>query len=94
LDGASSSPGAAARRHGRSLHARSNASGYDISAYFCREWRTMPHSRPGSARSYRGLAQSGWIIGRNVQIDTRWAEAKAEDIRRRAQELVALAPRQ
>jgi putative ABC transport system substrate-binding protein len=40
----------------------------------------------------QGLAQSGWIIGRNVQIDTRWAGAKADDIRRRAQELAALAP--
>jgi putative ABC transport system substrate-binding protein len=40
----------------------------------------------------QGLAQSGWLIGRNVQIDTRWAGAKADDIRRHAQELVALAP--
>src|SRR5215831_1008758 len=40
----------------------------------------------------QGLAQSGWIIGRNVQIDTRWAGAKADDIRRHAQELAALAP--
>jgi putative ABC transport system substrate-binding protein len=40
----------------------------------------------------QGLAQSGWIIGRNLSIDTRWAGAKADDIRRHAQELVALAP--
>jgi putative tryptophan/tyrosine transport system substrate-binding protein len=40
----------------------------------------------------QGLAQSGWIIGRNVRIDTRWAGPKADDIRRHAQELVALAP--
>jgi putative ABC transport system substrate-binding protein len=40
----------------------------------------------------QGLAQFGWIIGRNVQIDTSWAGAKADDIRRRAQELVALVP--
>jgi putative ABC transport system substrate-binding protein len=38
------------------------------------------------------LAQLGWFIGRNVQIDTGWAGFKADDIRRRAQELVALAP--
>jgi ABC-type uncharacterized transport system substrate-binding protein len=38
------------------------------------------------------LAQSGWIIGRNVRIDTRWAGGKAEDIRRHAAELAALAP--
>ena len=40
----------------------------------------------------QGLAQSGWIIGRNVHIDPRWAGAKADDIRRHAQEVVALAP--
>jgi putative ABC transport system substrate-binding protein len=40
----------------------------------------------------QGLAQSGWISGRNVQIEARWAGAKAEDIRRHAQELAALAP--
>ena len=38
------------------------------------------------------LSQLGWFIGRNVQIDTRWAGFKADDIRRHAQELVALAP--
>jgi putative ABC transport system substrate-binding protein len=41
---------------------------------------------------HQGLAQSGWIIGRNVQIEPRWAGAKGDDIRRHAQELVALAP--
>ena len=41
---------------------------------------------------HQGLAQSGWIIGRNVQIEPRWAAAKADDIRRHAHELVALAP--
>src|SRR5207247_9869 len=35
---------------------------------------------------------SGWIIGRNVRIDTRWASTNAADIRRHAAELVALAP--
>ena len=40
----------------------------------------------------QGLQQSGWIIGRNVQIDTRWATANAVAIRRHATELVALAP--
>src|SRR4051794_33402848 len=40
----------------------------------------------------QGLAQLGWLIGRNVRIDTRWAGAKASDIRRHAQDLTALAP--
>ena len=40
----------------------------------------------------QALAQSGWIIGRNVRIDTRWAGGKADDVRRHAAELIALAP--
>ena len=36
------------------------------------------------------LQQSGWSEGRNLRIDTRWATA--DDIRRHAAELVALAP--
>ena len=40
----------------------------------------------------QGLALSGWTIGRNVRIDTRWATANAADIRKDAAELAALAP--
>ena len=40
----------------------------------------------------QGLQQSGWTIGRNVQIDTHWATANATAVRRHAAELVALAP--
>src|SRR5436190_17824230 len=40
----------------------------------------------------QALAQSGWFIGRNVRIETRWAGGKADDVRRHAAELVALAP--
>jgi putative ABC transport system substrate-binding protein len=40
----------------------------------------------------QGLALLGWTIGRNVQIDTRWSTTNAADIRRHAEELVALAP--
>src|SRR5262249_32786030 len=40
----------------------------------------------------QGLQQSGWTIGRNVRIDTRWATTSVADIRRHAAELVALAP--
>jgi putative ABC transport system substrate-binding protein len=40
----------------------------------------------------QALAQSGWIIGRNVRIDTRWATANVAEIRKYAAELVALAP--
>jgi putative ABC transport system substrate-binding protein len=38
------------------------------------------------------LQQSGWINGRNVQIDTRWATTNAATIRRQAAELAAIAP--
>src|SRR5262245_30020887 len=40
----------------------------------------------------QGLALLGWTIGRNVQIDIRWATTNAADIRRHAAELAALAP--
>src|SRR5262245_490389 len=38
------------------------------------------------------LALLGWIIGRNLSIDTRWTGANAAEIRRHAAELAALAP--
>jgi putative tryptophan/tyrosine transport system substrate-binding protein len=38
------------------------------------------------------LAQSGWNIGHNVRIDTRWATGNADAVRRHAAELAALAP--
>ena len=40
----------------------------------------------------QALALLGWSIGKNVQIDTRWAGANIADIRRHAAELAALAP--
>ena len=40
----------------------------------------------------QGLQVSGWIIGRNVRIDYRWAGADVGRSRRYAAELVALAP--
>jgi ABC-type uncharacterized transport system substrate-binding protein len=40
----------------------------------------------------RELQQLGWIEGRNVQIDARWAGGGVDANRRYAEELVALAP--
>jgi putative tryptophan/tyrosine transport system substrate-binding protein len=40
----------------------------------------------------QGLEQSGWSIGRNIQLDMRWATPDAAKIRQQAAELVALAP--
>ena len=44
------------------------------------------------AAFHQELALLGWIIGRNVRIDTRWATTNPAEIRRNATELVALAP--
>jgi ABC-type uncharacterized transport system substrate-binding protein len=38
------------------------------------------------------LQQLGWIIGRNIRIDTRWTKGDADDTRKYAAELVALTP--
>jgi len=54
-----------------------------------------PDDPVGQARNaafLRGLRQLGWIDGRNVQIDTRWAAGDDERLRRYAAELLALAP--
>jgi putative tryptophan/tyrosine transport system substrate-binding protein len=40
----------------------------------------------------QGLAQSGWITGRNIRIETRWTKFDADETRKYAAELVALAP--
>ena len=40
----------------------------------------------------QALGKSGWVIGRNVRIDTRWGAGNADDIRKQAANLVALAP--
>jgi hypothetical protein len=39
----------------------------------------------------QGLAQSGWITGRNIRIETRWTKFDPEETRKYAAELVALA---
>jgi putative tryptophan/tyrosine transport system substrate-binding protein len=40
----------------------------------------------------QGLALLSWTIGRDVRIDTRWATTNADEVRRHAAELAALAP--
>ncbi len=51
-----------------------------------------PEGQARLAAFAQGLQESGWTIGRNVRIDTRWAAGDAERFRRYAAELVALAP--
>ena len=51
-----------------------------------------PVSQARIAAFQQRLAQLGWTDGDNVRIDTRWATTNADDLRRHAAELVALAP--
>jgi hypothetical protein len=51
-----------------------------------------PDGKAQTAAFLRGLVQLGWIDRRNVQIDYRWGSGKADNIRKYAVELVALAP--
>ena len=39
---------------------------------------------------HRGLRELGWIDGRNITIDYRWAEGRPERMRELAEELVRL----
>ena len=40
----------------------------------------------------QGLQATGWAVGRNTHIDTRWASANADRFRSYAVDLLALAP--
>jgi len=50
-----------------------------------------PESKARVTAFVQGLAQLGWIIGQNVQVDYRWA-LNFDDVHRYVAELVALAP--
>ena len=51
-----------------------------------------PNAQAEYAAFSQGLEQLGWIEGRNVRIDRRWAGGNATALRKYAAELVALAP--
>jgi putative tryptophan/tyrosine transport system substrate-binding protein len=51
-----------------------------------------PEYQARIAAFLQGLQQLGWIDGRNVHIDIRWATTKPDDIRKHAAELAALTP--
>ena len=40
----------------------------------------------------QGLQEAGWAVGRNVRVDLRWGAGDADNFRKQAAELVALAP--
>ena len=56
------------------------------------ESRDDPDAQARQAAFLQGLQQLGWIEGRNVRIDARWAAGNAANTRKYAAELVALAP--
>jgi putative tryptophan/tyrosine transport system substrate-binding protein len=51
-----------------------------------------PEGQARLAAFMQGLQELGWAVGRNVRIDTRWGAGDADDIRKYAAELAALAP--
>ena len=51
-----------------------------------------PDSQARNAAFVEGLQQLGWTDGRNVQIEYRWGAGNADNIRKYAAELAALAP--
>src|SRR5436309_1047708 len=51
-----------------------------------------PEAQARHVAFVKGLAQLGWTDGRNVRIDARWTAGNANDTRKYAAELVALAP--
>src|SRR6266852_6725568 len=56
---------------------------------------TSADDREGQARIaafHQGLQEWGWTLGRNARVDVRWGAIDADNSRRYAAELVALAP--
>src|SRR6516162_8684549 len=51
-----------------------------------------PEGQRRVAAFLQGLQEAGWAVGRNVDIDMRWAAGDADRFRRYAMEIVALAP--
>jgi putative tryptophan/tyrosine transport system substrate-binding protein len=51
-----------------------------------------PQSQAYNAAFLQGLQEFGWTVGRNIRVESRYAEGSADRIRKYAAELVALAP--
>src|SRR5262245_48915862 len=51
-----------------------------------------PESQLRLVAFVQGLQQAGWTVGRNLQLDTRWAAGDPARLRRSAMELAALSP--
>jgi len=52
--------------------------------------QTTPRDKRAPVAFLQGLEKLGWVAGRNVRIDTRWAAGRLDNFRKYAQELVAL----
>ena len=82
----------AQRWRGRSRRARYKASGCGASALLLPTAPDDAELQSWVGAFMQGLAQSGWITGRNIRIETRWTKFDAEETRKYATELVTLAP--
>jgi putative tryptophan/tyrosine transport system substrate-binding protein len=51
-----------------------------------------PEGQSRLAAFMQGLQEFNWAVGRNVEIDIRWTASNADNVRKYAAELVALAP--
>ena len=51
-----------------------------------------PESQANVTAFAQGMQESGWIVGRNVQVEYRWGAGDADRVRQFATELAALAP--
>jgi ABC-type uncharacterized transport system substrate-binding protein len=51
-----------------------------------------PQAQVRNAALLQGLQERGWTVGRNLRIDFRWGAGNADNVRKFAAELVALAP--
>ena len=51
-----------------------------------------PEGQARIAAFLQGLQETGWVVGRNAQIDIRWGMGDPERIRKNVTELVALTP--
>src|SRR5215204_1964473 len=51
-----------------------------------------PETQARLAAFLQAMQESGWVVGRNVRIDTRWSAGDIARLRRDAADLVALGP--
>ena len=76
---------------GRLRHGRSRPSGRGASGCCCLQAPTIGLSDP-CQRPAQALRRWAWTIGRNIRIYIRWSRGDPKQLRRDAEELVALRP--